>query len=172
MLTTRPHHYGYVVADVEQGIAQAVALLGAGPFFVVEAPEPPCSRLADGRPARFAHLSAFGQWGEIALELTQVHRFEPPELAGMAALGVGHVSWVAQDVDAESRRLEQLGIPLLLRASGGPVSVRWHDARAILGHYVELHQATPFLDTMFGRIRQASLGWDGSEPIRPAGPPG
>lgn len=171
MPLNRPHHYGYVVADLEQGIADAVELLGAGPFFVVDAPEPPASELADGRPARFAHASAFGQWGDIALELTQVRSFDPPELAPMAALGIGHVSWVVPDVDEESARLASLGIPLVLRAGGGPVSVRWHDARATLGHFVELHQETEFLVAMFERIRVASVGWDGSEPSRPA-PPG
>ena len=98
-------HVGYVVDDIEDGVALAVQTLGAGPFFLV-------SHLAfdvctyKGEPARYDHSSAFGQWGEIKVELTVVHSADPPELAeiiGGSAPRVGHVGMLVDDLGSRER---------------------------------------------------------------------
>ena len=74
------HHVGYVVEDLRAGIERFARDFGAGPFFVIE-------HIAfdevtfEGAPAVYDHSSAFGAWGPILVELTQVHDAQPAGLA-------------------------------------------------------------------------------------------
>lgn len=136
---TPPHrkitHVGYVVRDIEDAVAWATTTLGAGPFFLIaHLPFDMCT--LNGAPAQYDHSSAFGQWGELIVELTVIHSADPPELAdliGGPAPRVGHVGWLADDLAADSARLEAEGLPVFHTGSSGPVSARWHDGRAQLG---------------------------------------
>jgi hypothetical protein len=166
-------HVGYVVDDIASAVQWAVATLGAGPFFLIE-------HLAFdavtylGAPAEYDHSSAFGQWGPIKLELTVVHGSTPPELAeliGGRGPRVGHVGWLADDLDAEREALEAAGLPLFHTGTAGPVSAIWHDGRATLGHHVEVLRRSPELEGFYELIRSSAQGWDGTDPIRP-GPGG
>jgi hypothetical protein len=160
-----PHHVGYFVADIPRAVEWAVAELGAGPFFLIE-------HLAfdevtfDGAPAAYDHSSAFGQWGALKLELTQVHSASPPGLAAALAGPVprlGHVAWLADDLDAEAPDL-----PLFHTGRSGPVRAHWFDARATLGHHIEVLQKSPELLGFYALMETAAAGWDGSDPLRPA----
>jgi catechol 2,3-dioxygenase-like lactoylglutathione lyase family enzyme len=161
------HHVGYVVEDIPRAVAWAVSALGAGPFFVIEHLE--FDEVSyNGAPAAYDHSSAFGRWGEIGLELTQVHSAAPAGLAaavGGPAPRVGHVAWLADDLEAEGARL---GLPLFHTGRAGPVRAHWFDARATLGHHVEVLQRSPELRGFHARIRAAADGWDGRDPLRPA----
>jgi hypothetical protein len=48
------------------------------------------------------------------------------------------------------------------------VRAHWFDARATLGHHVEVLQRSPELRGFHARIRAAADGWDGRDPLRPA----
>jgi Glyoxalase/Bleomycin resistance protein/Dioxygenase superfamily len=161
-------HVGYVVDDVEEGVAWAVSTLGAGPFFVVaHLPFDVCT--FNGEPAEYDHSSAFGQWGEIKIELTVVHSTMPPEFAeiiGGATPKVGHIGMLVDDLWQESAALEAAGLPVFHTGAAGPVSARWHDGRAQLGHHVELLRRGPEIEGFYELIRSSSVGWDGSDPIR------
>jgi hypothetical protein len=166
-------HVGYVVDDIEAGVDWAVSTFGAGPFFVVShLPFDVCT--FNGEPAQYDHSSAFGQWGPIKLELTVVHSATPPLLAdllGSNAPRIGHIGMLVDDLDAESAALEQAGLPVFHTGSAGPVSARWHDGRALLGHHVELLRRGPEIEGFYELIRSSSIGWDGSDPVR-SGPGG
>lgn len=166
-------HVGYVVEDIEDAVGWAAGTLGAGPFFLIaHLPFDACT--FDSAPARYDHSSAFGQWGDLILELTVVHSADPPQLAelmGGPAPRVGHVGWLADDLAADSAALEADGLPVFHTGSSGPVSARWHDGRARLGHHVEILGRAPELEGFYALVRSSSEGWDGSEPLRP-GPGG
>jgi catechol 2,3-dioxygenase-like lactoylglutathione lyase family enzyme len=159
---TRPHHVGYVVEDIPRAVAWAVEALGAGPFFLIE-------HLAfdevtyRGEPAAYDHSSAFGQWGDLRLELTRVHSASPAGLAE-ALGGPGHVAWLADDLDAESARLERAGLDLFHTGRSGPVRAHWFETP--LGHHVEVLQRAPELLGFYERMRAAADGWDGRDPLR------
>jgi hypothetical protein len=70
-----PHHFAYVVEDIEATVNRLVNQLGAGPFFFVEN-VPLENVLSRGEPAEFVHNSAFGYGGGGAIEL-----IEPVSLA-------------------------------------------------------------------------------------------
>ena len=77
--------------------------------------------------------------------------------------------WLADDLAADSAELEAEGLPVFHTGSSGPVSARWHDGREHLGHHIEILGRTPELEGFYGLIRSSSVGWDGSQPLRPPG---
>lgn len=167
-------HIGYAVDDLDDGVRWAIDTLGAGPFFVIpNLPFEHCTYL--GQPASYDHTSAFGQWGDIIVELTVIHGSEPRELGETIAgskPAVCHVGWLADDLAADSAELEAQGIPVFHTGGSGPVNARWHDARSRLGHHIEILGRTPQLEGFYARIKAASVDWDGvTEPMRP-GPGG
>ena len=65
-----PHHYAYVVEEIEPTVNRLVDQLGAGPFFLIES-VPLENVLSRGEPAEFVHNSAFGYCGDGAIELIE-----------------------------------------------------------------------------------------------------
>jgi hypothetical protein len=137
------HHVGYVVEDLRDGIARFEAAFGAGPFTLIEHLELDEASYR-GAPARYDHSSAFGRWGSILVELTEVHDARPAGLRS-ALRGspprVGHVAW--------------LGIPPFHSGRAGPVSAVWFDAGALLGHPIEVLQRCDELETFYAQVRRA-----------------
>ncbi len=174
MVIDRPiHHIGYVVDDIPTAVEWAVSTLGAGPFFLIEHLRFDEVTYA-GAPAAYDHSSAFGQWGDIKVELTVVHSAAPAGLADAFAgptPRVGHVAFLADDLEAETAELEAAGLPLFHTGRSGPVRAHWFDGRAVLGHHVEVLQRSDPLLGFYELMRASHAGWDGSEPLRPGGPP-
>jgi catechol 2,3-dioxygenase-like lactoylglutathione lyase family enzyme len=163
------HHVGYVVDDLDAAVERAVAMWGAGPFYVAEHMEfEECT--FHGEPAQFDHSSAFGQWGPVRVELTVIHSTDPPELGEvMAPNGAGHVGHIGILVDSLEQASAELtadGAPAYHAGRTGPVSAIWHDARSTNGHSIELLQRNDFLAGVYERIAASAENWDRSDPIR------
>lgn len=163
------HHVGYVVDDLASAVERAVAMWGAGPFYVAEHMDfEECTFRGD--PAAFDHSSAFGQWGPVRVELTVIHSTDPAELGRiMAPEGIGHVGHIGILVDSleeASTRLTTAGAPAYHAGRTGPVSAIWHDARTTNGHSIELLQRNDFLTGLYERIAASAEKWDGTDPMR------
>lgn len=167
------HHVGYVVADLRAGAERFARLTGAGPFFAME-------HIAfdevtyEGEPAAYDHSSAFGRWGEILVELTQVHEAQPAGLRERLVApgaGAGHVAWLAASLERETARLRELGLEPFHGGRTGPVRAVWFDGGPLFGHPVEVLQDAPELQGFYAMVRAAAASWDGSEPLRPAPAP-
>ena len=166
-----PHHYAYVVEDIEATVNRLADQLGAGPFFLVER-VPLENVLSRGEPAEFVHNSAFGSCGGGAIEL-----IEPVSLApGRVEQGfsgprprVHHVAYVLSPAEVADFRtaLDERGLPEYLSSEFGGATTTVHDASATLGHDIEIHADNEGLHGFFGMVRGAAEGWDGSEPLRP-----
>ena len=96
------HHIGYVVGDLQAEIPRWAESTGAGPFFLIEHMEFDEVTFR-GNPADYDHSSAFGAWGPIIVELTQVHSVAPEALR--VELGHRHVAWLADSLEDERERL-------------------------------------------------------------------
>jgi methylmalonyl-CoA/ethylmalonyl-CoA epimerase len=168
------HHIGYVVDDLRSGAERFAATLGAGPFLGLEHIEFE-EVTFQGEPAVYDHSSAFGQWGPIIVELTQVYDAQPAGLADAFAkpgAGVGHVAWLADSLEDEVSRLRTVGLTPFHTGRTGPASVVWLHGDPLFGHPVEVLQHREELEGFYTMIREASVGWDGSDPLRIlAGPP-
>jgi catechol 2,3-dioxygenase-like lactoylglutathione lyase family enzyme len=176
-VTVQPlHHVGYWVDDLDEAVDRAVRALGVGPFLVHRNIRFRSFVLADGTPitdpAYFDHTAAFASWGSIVLELGVVHAAHPDIVAayGIRPGATGHVSWVVDDLDAESARLASLGCALIHTASLGAVNVAWHDGGDLFPHPIEVHLAGAPILGMHDRLAALARDWDGSEPLRPMGP--
>jgi catechol 2,3-dioxygenase-like lactoylglutathione lyase family enzyme len=152
------HHVGYVVEDLQGGIERFAREFGAGPFSVME-------HIAfdevtfEGTPAVYDHSSAFGRWGPIIIEITQVHDAQPQGLRDALTQpggGIGHVAWLADDLEAETARLETAGLHAFHTGRTGPVSAAWFDGGGLFGHPVEVLQRCDELLGFYEQVRASA----------------
>ena len=166
-----PHHYAYVVDDIEATVNRLVEQLGAGPFFLGEN-VPLENVLSRGEPAKFVHNSAFGSCGEGAIELIQAFSLAPERVErGFSGPRprVHHVAYAVPPTEVADLRssLDERGLPQYLSAQLGEVDLTLHDASATLGHDIEIHVDCEGLRGFFAMVRGSAEGWDGSKPLRP-----
>ena len=134
-------------------MADAQALLGVGPFRVIEHVPLGDFRFR-GEPALLDHSAAFAAWGQAILELNQVHDVRPAELRtalGVSAGSVSHVSWWTDDLGAEGRHMASNGCALLTTSVGGAVA-DWFGGGRLFAHPVEIHQPTPGVRGMWDSL--------------------
>jgi hypothetical protein len=158
----------YAVSDVRAAAAELAGKIGAGPFFARRHPLPRSVRHRDGT-GEFDHSSAYGQWGTVQVELVEIHHASPTSLADvvMASSGIHHVAWFVASIDEEERRLAALGWPQVMRAetaTGFPYA--FHDARAELGHLVEIYEPADGVIALYRKVAAAAEGWAGDQPVR------
>ena len=131
------HHLGYVVQDLEAAAERFARTVGAGPFLRIDH-VPLTDVTYRGEPGRYDHSTAFGQWGPVIVEISQVHDAEPTGLEAFMSAprlpAIGHVAWLVDDLEAESARLQAAGMPLVHTGRSGPVAANWHDGGLLLGH--------------------------------------
>ncbi len=168
------HHIGYVVEDLRSGVERFAEDFGAGPFFGME------HMVFDevtyrGEPAVYDHSSAFGSWGPLLVELTEVHDAQPAGFRDALIApggGIGHVGFVVASLEAETARLEAAGLAAFHTGRTGPASAVWFEGGPLLGHPVEVLQEREEILGFYAMVRAAANGWDGSEPLRiMTGPP-
>lgn len=168
------HHVGYVVEDLRAGVEHFARSYGAGPFFGMEHLEfDEVDYL--GQPAVYDHSSAFGQCGSILIEVTQVHDARPQQFADALVkpgAGVGHVAWLADSLEDEVARLTAAGHTRFHGGRTGPAQAAWFSGGPIAGHPIEVLQRREELLGFYRMVRDASIGWDRSDPLRIlTGPP-
>ena len=122
-----PHHYAYVVEDIEATVNRLVRQLGAGPFFVIESVTLE-NLLSRGEPAEFVHNSAFGYCGGGAIELIEVISLAPERVQeGFSGPrpAIHHVAYAVPRTKVTELRssLDQRGLPQYLSAQVGEVDI-------------------------------------------------
>ena len=159
----------YAVEDVRVGAALHASRFGAGPFFVLEHIEIQAVEHR-GEPGVFDHSSAYGQSGDVMVELVCLHRVEPASLRQQLQQrggGIHHLAYFVDDLDREASRLVGLGYPqAMLATTASGVRFAFHDAVAELGHLWEIYQPSERLIDFYAMVAQAADGWDGSDPVR------
>lgn len=160
----------YVVEDIEEAIAFWVRDLDTGPWFLLDhfTGDDPVYR---GEPSRAAVRIAMAFAGHMNIELIQPKDDAPSVYReGIERQGYGfhHFGVSSADVDAGIADYEARGYALAFKAgvpTGGDVA--YMDAGPGRPGFVELIAATEGMDAAFTRFWQASVDWDGAEPIRP-----
>lgn len=147
-----PVQVAYAVADVHAAAARWTATTGAGPFFVLEHIPLAVARV-DGVDGDFDHSSAYGQWGSVMVELVQEHT--PPLVE--PGSGVHHLAFMVDSLPAAQMSCAEKGWPELLWArTGGGQEFAFMDARADLGHLVELYEPSPALLAFYAKVAAAA----------------
>jgi len=171
------HHLAYVVTEIEPVVQRLHEQFGAGPFLRIEN-VPVEDVTSRGEPAEFSHDAAFGICNDLPVELLQVARIEPAEVAARFRTNddgtprLQHVAYALPPAAVEGLRaeLDATGLPEYLRARfGEDAEMTYHDASGSFGHDLEIHADSEGLRASFALLREAAEGWDGSDLLRPFG---
>ncbi len=168
--TTPLSQIAYAVDDVQAFATEHSRLFGSGPFLLSEGFDVQCT--LRGEPVKFTVDVAFGQWGDVQVEV--MHQTSPgpglihdlfPEGSGQT--GVHHFLSLVEDIDVAVAGYEAAGYEAFFRCTlaGGTVAV-FIDTRQLLGHYTELYEYTDEMRELFEAVKSASVGFDGTDPVR------
>ena len=166
---TRLVQLAYRVHDIEAAAHHWAATFGVGPFLLRRNMQ--ITTTHRGEPAAYDHSAAFGQWGPVMLELIEVHRCFPASLLEIVEHDVmgqlHHVACFVDDLDATSESLQSKGMPLAMEVvSSSGIRTHFLDARAENGCLLELYTPNEHLQGLYDQVRDLSVGWDGSDPVR------
>lgn len=143
--------------------------MGAGPFYLLEHVALAKS-LYRGAPARFDHSSAYGQLGDIMIELIHQHDDAPSAVRDMFAAeesGLHHAAIFVDDIEAAVRDAGRRGMAIALDAeTAGGVGFVMADARQRYGCMLEFYEPSDALRKFYAFIRRKSEGWDGVDFLR------
>ena len=140
--------------------------MGIGPFFIVEHIELLDARV-NGEEATFDHSRASGWWGDVMFELICQHGLRADAAPIVGTSGLHHVAHSVNNFEATSAGLASDGHAEVLSArmtAGGGFAL--HDGGSARGHLIGIYEATPALRDFSNMVRGASIGWDGSDPVR------
>lgn len=167
---------GYVVKDIEVAMARWAAL-GVGPWFYKARVESTEFRY-HGRPSALPDLSiALANSGDLQIELIQQHCESPTlyrdtlERNGECAQHVAY--WTMDRFDEYCNQLLDQGYVEghAGRMGAGRGRFAYFVHAQVPSLMIEVSESTGGKAEYFAQIRQASVGWDGSDPIRRIGAP-
>lgn len=166
----------FVVRDIRHALRYWTETLGIGPFFVLRELRPDTFAYR-GAPSPSPTLTiAFGNSGDLQVELIQQHDDHPSAYRDFLASGregLQHVSsWLTRaQYDATFARMVAAGSVVAHEGAmaGGGVRFAYFGTDAALagGIMFEIADvAEPQVLPMMQMIADAARGWDGSDPIR------
>lgn len=165
----KPVQIAYHVPDPEAAAHRFASELGWGPFFLMEHIPLEWARHR-GVVREFDHTSAYGQAGDMMVELITQHDDRPSALRDLFAadeFGVHHVAAFVPHLQSALAMHRESGRELALEArTTTGVEFAMVDTTALTGHMLELYEASEPLARFYAFVRKASNGWDGKEPLR------
>ncbi|MEX3785739.1 VOC family protein [Paraburkholderia sp. BR14374] len=165
----RIRQVAFHVKDARKAAAAHSAAFGSGPFLVIDHVPLNLARYR-GQPGVFDHTSAYGQWGDVMVELVQVHSSEPSVFSDLypdGRTGFHHIALVVDDLAKAMKDFEAQGFAegFYGEAASG-INFAMMDAVEQHGHFIELYASEPRLLEFYERIRMESLQFDGTDPVR------
>jgi methylmalonyl-CoA/ethylmalonyl-CoA epimerase len=169
-------HLGYLVPDLDAAIDYWVTQLQVGPFFV-ETYDLPQGFAFRGRPIHVKSKVALAFSGELYVELIQEFSEDEtpntlfmksfPGFGGYVAGGLQHVGCMVDSV-ADILADPVLGRHVAMTGEVGPIRLAYlePEVSALPGAMMELIERGPYIEVKIATIKAASVGWDGSEPVR------
>lgn len=162
----------WVVTDLDAAIDHWVRTAGAGPFFVFgefhfdEANYRGAAM--DIAPCR----AAMGQFGDTQIELIEPLGDNPGiwrDVVPFGKAGFHHTGLYCADYQAQRDAYLASGAEMAFEGLMMGARTCYIDTSPSLGFMTELITANPVAEQVFGAIRAASAGWDGSDPVRTLG---
>ncbi len=162
----------YVVADIASAMGQWTADLRVGPWFLLDhfTGVDPVYR---GQPCQAGVALAMGYAGHLQIELIQPTDDHPSvykEHIDARGFGFHHYGLASPDYAADVARYVARGYELAFEAgvpTGGKVG--YLDTHGALPGYLEVIETGAVMEEVFTRFWAASIGWDGSDPVRSFG---
>ncbi|MFY9328625.1 MAG: VOC family protein [Georgfuchsia sp.] len=158
----------WVVPDIKAAMRHWLNL-GYGPFLTLDLELPGITYRGQPSSVPLNFSMAFTQAGELNIELIQQHSSGPSayrDVYGPNEGGFHHVCWICADYALEKKALLKRGFAVAHEACMGELNFCYVDVRAEFGCMLELVPDVPMIRNMYQAVRDASIGWDGSDPIR------
>ena len=169
MLTYPIVQIAWFVEDARRAAEQMARRFGAGPFFFVPRIELAWSEVR-GQPQKFLHSSAYGQWGNLMMELVQQDEEGPSPFRDMYAPGeegIHHLAMVVDSISDAYAECHRLGLDIAAKAMTlVGTEFAFVDLVRQQGHMLEIYEKSDILTGFYDMIRTASVGWDGNTPVR------
>ncbi len=158
-----------VVEDIRKSMEELTRHMRIGPWFLRE-------NFVFGKQEYYgkpstAELSiAMGYSGHMLFELIQQHNDEPSvyrDVVTKRGYGLHHFGVAAARFDDAVAGYHARGYRTAFWAEVAPgVRVEYFDTTDVLPAMVELIEMKPSVEAMFTAFQQASVGWDGADPVR------
>lgn len=154
--------------DFDAALRHWTQVMGVGPFYMLENIALEDMRYR-GQPSDFVFSIAIAYWGDMQIELIRPENDAPSIYDGLRE-GVHHTCTLTDDVAAAREIALASGVEILVEAKvGDDGGVLYVDTGGGSGTIVEILQPATGGDGLFAMIKAASVGWNGSEPLRRIG---
>lgn len=162
---------GFVVPDLEAAVAAWVKL-GVGPFFAFHDSSYATTRYrGEINTPKFSIALAF--WNDVQIELITQSCNTPSvyrEFLDEGKEGFHHVLTTTDDMEALLVDLKRDGHEVLADVDIGPNGrVIYFRMAGQQWPLIEVGEFTPAIHDIFAMAKEASVGWDGSDPLRVLG---
>ncbi len=162
----------YTTADIHRTMDHYVKSMNVGPWFLIEH-FPGTEKRYRGAPTDLDISLAMAFSGHTLLEVIQQHDDVPSvyrDLTDKRGHGFHHWGVGTRDFEADVKRYRAMGYPEAFSCVT-PVGdrVAYMDATANLPGMIELIEMNDVTEKLFTGFYQASIGWDGKDPIRKVG---
>ena len=159
----------FVVRNLDEAIAQWLKVQGIGPFYVLRHCEVANVVYRGTQPVEVDFGVGIAQWGGVQVELIEQYCDTPSGYRDVYARGEGgfhHTCVVVPDLEGALAHYAAMGAPLAIRGDFGAGKWAYVDTRPQLGCMTELVGDNPDIRAFFKMIADASVNWDGSDPVR------
>ncbi|TWF47458.1 VOC family protein [Neorhizobium alkalisoli] len=164
----------YLVPDIEDAMRYWTEVLGVGPFYY-NPKVPIVNYTYRGEPHEPHNSVALANAGGLQIELLQTRNDVPSmyrdfQRAGFT--GVQHFAYWTENFDADLARATQEGFEVCMTGEVGSNGRFVYFEKKTPGNIVhpgtviELSEVAGPKGRLFNLIREASVGWDGSDPVR------
>jgi Glyoxalase/Bleomycin resistance protein/Dioxygenase superfamily len=159
----------YIVEDIHRAMERFTRTLRIGPWFYM-----PTVQLKNatyrGRPMNFRGSLAAANTGAMMIELIHQDDDAPTmftEMIKTRGYGLHHHGIAVKDFDAEVKAYTDMGYELAFYGETDlPNRNAYIDMKGDLPCFLELIEATEPLEALFGAVYQASIEWNGLNPVR------
>ncbi|HDR9882179.1 TPA: VOC family protein [Burkholderia cenocepacia] len=157
---------GYVVADLDRSIARWRARHEVGPWAVFRNVRLDGCHL--GEPVTVTMDVGLAYRGDLQIELIHVTNDTPSpyrDAHGQPLVGLHHVAWVVDDLDAAVARLAARGLRVVFDAHNAATRVAYLDDADDPGVRIEVIEGAGMRDLIAHGIAEARA-WRGGDPVR------
>lgn len=163
----------FVPEDFDAAVAHWTQTMGVGPFYLIEGIHLDGMKYR-GQPTDAVFDLALAYWGDIQIELIRPRDDHPSIYRGEYAQvgnGLHHVCILVDDIEYATRVCAEAGAEVVIEGTFGTSRVIYVDPGAKNGgggpgRLVEILQQAKDGPDLFGMIKAAGIGWDGSDPLR------
>jgi len=154
----------FLVENIDRAIETWVAQTGAGPFFVKKNMHVEVEYR--GEPSFIEVSAAFGQGGDVQIELIELHGTNPSVYLDSFPLGQAGFHHVAMFVDDVAKAIEDSGYPVGMRGDFAGTPFAYIDTRETLGFFTEIYQHSDSMHRLYKDVADAARDWDGMTQVR------